>query len=145
MPETARFSLIKPTVETPFHIDFEWWQEHDHNWRVYLYSFLCPEHQTAFENSMDETWIDWVDPQTAEVKKVDGLQHTLMTHCVKQPGFLDTNTTLVNAVFRLLLANGNKPSTPNELAEMTSKSPEMILRTFSGHTVYQGIRPFSKE
>jgi hypothetical protein len=143
MVEPVRFSLIKPTVNTPFHIDFDWWKEHDHNWRVYLYSFLCPEHQALFENRQDEIWIDWVNPDTAEVIHVDALQNTLMTHCAKQPEFLDANTTLVNSVFRYLLANGNKPSSPMEISRSTNKSPEMILRTFSGHTIYQGIRPVS--
>ena len=141
MIESGKFSLIKPTINTPFHIDFDWWKSHDHNWRVYLYSFLCQKHQEAFENQEDQSWIDWIDPQTAEVTRVDGLQHVLMTHCTRQPGFLDDNTTLVNAVFRVLLSNGNKATTPSELGQLIGKNPEMILRTLSGSRVYQGIRP----
>lgn len=141
MTVTAKFSLVKPTIQTPFKIDFEWWKSHDHNWRVYLYSFLCPEHQALFENVEDQSLIDWVDPQTAEVIQVDGLQHTLITHCAKQPEFVDSTTTLVNAVFRILLANGNKAMTPLELSEQTGKTAETILRTLSGPRVYQGIRP----
>ena len=141
MSDPGKFSLIKPTLDTPFRIDFEWWKSHDHNWRVFLQSFLCDEHQKAFADLTDEVWIDWIDPQTAEVQHVDGLQHVLMTHCAKQADFVSNTTTLVYGVFRVLLANGNIPSTPNELSTMIGKSPEIILRTLSGPTVYQGIRP----
>lgn len=141
MSATGKFSLVKPTIHTPFKIDFEWWKTHDHNWRVYLYSFLCTEHQVVFENVGNQSMIDWVDPQTAEVHQVDGLQHTLITHCAVQPDFVTSNTTLVDAVFRVLLANGNKPVSPMELSELTGKSADTILRTLSGPRVYQGIRP----
>lgn len=141
MSATGKFSLVKPTIQTPFKIDFEWWKTHDHNWRVYLYSFLCMEHQVVFENVGNQSMIDWIDPQTAEVHQVDGLQHTLITHCAAQPDFVTSNTTLVDAVFRVLLANGNKPVSPMELSELTGKSADTILRTLSGPRVYQGIRP----
>lgn len=144
MSDSTRFSLIKPTLHTPFHIDFEWWKSHDQNLRVFLHSFLCPEHQAAFENMGNGVLIDWVDPQTAEVTQVDGLQQTLMVHCAKQPGFLSQTTSLVNAVFRVFLSNGNKPLSPLELAEIIGKPAEKILQTFSGPTVYQGIRPVLK-
>ncbi len=145
MSDSGKFSLVKPTLETPFRIDFDWWKSHDHNWRVFLYGFLCEEHQKAFSDLTGEIWIDWIDPQTAEVQHVDGLQHILMTHCAKQPDFVSNTTTLVHAVFRVLLANGNVPCSPNELSKLVGKSPEIILRTLSGPTVYQGIRPLQSK
>jgi len=144
MNATARFSLVKPTIQTPFHIDFEWWKTHDHNWRVYLFSFLCPEHQVVFEKIENQLMIDWIDPETAEVHPVDGLQHTLMTHCASQPEFVSSNTTLVDAVFRVLLSNGNQPVTPAELSGRIGKPANTILQTLSGPRVYQGIRPVQK-
>ena len=41
-------SLLKPSVRTPFHIDFEWWKKNERDWHVFLRSLLCPEHQEAF-------------------------------------------------------------------------------------------------
>lgn len=144
MIETKRFSLVKPTIQTPFHIDFEWWREHDNNWRVYLFSYLCAEHQAAFQSTDQNVMIDWIDPETAEVRVVDGLEHTLMTHCALQPGFLTQNTSLVDAVFRSFLKNGNQPLTPEELSAITGKQANTILITFSGPTIYKGIRPCKK-
>jgi len=69
------------------------------------------------------------------------LQHVLITHCAKQPGFIRDRTTMVDGVFSILLANGNTPMTPVELAELLGKSPTTILQTFSGPRVYKGIRP----
>ena len=141
MSDSVRFSMVKPNIETPFHIDFDWWKQHDNNWRIFLHSCLCAEHQEAFSNLDDNVLIDWVDPKTAEVHPVDGLQHVLMTHCARQAGFITPNTTLVDAVFRILLASGNTPVSPGELAEKIDRPAQTILRTLSGMQVYKGIRP----
>jgi hypothetical protein len=142
---SQRLSLIKPKLTSPFKIDFEWWQKNDRDWRVYLRSFLCEEHQILFEDIRDDETIDWIDPKTAEVTQVDGLLHILMTHCAKQESFLNSRTTLVDSVFRLLLANGNKPLTPEELSEILNKPASIILRTLSGMRIYKGIRPVQEE
>jgi hypothetical protein len=139
--ELKRFSLVKPSQQTHFHIDFNWWGQNDRNWRVDLFSFLCPEHQEAFEGVRDEKVIDWVDPDTAEVQQVDGLQHILITHCAKQSGFIDERTSLVESAFRLFLSNGNTALTPVELADYLGRSPSVILQTLSGPRVYKGLRP----
>lgn len=143
MLEGKRTSLIRPNTTTPFHIDFDWWQKNERDWHVYLRSLLCAEHQEAFANIEEGQVIDWVDPNTAEVKTVDGLQNTLMSHCVKQPDFLTQQTALVEAVFRLFLTNGNAPMSANELAERLNRPANTILRTLGGRRVYKGIRPVS--
>ena len=143
MAEVKRFSLVKPTVDTPFHIDFAWWKKNERDWHVYLRSLLCPEHQDAFANVEEGEMIDWVDPKTAEVIPVEGVQNALMTHCVKQPDFLTSQTALVEAVFRLLISNGNVPLTAEELGTKLNRPPEIILRTLVSARVYKGIKPFS--
>lgn len=141
--DSKRSSLVKPTLETPFKIDFEWWMQHDRDWRVYLRSFLCEEHQAVFESLNNDETIDWVDPMTAEVTQVDGLQHVLISHCAKQEGFLTDKMALVDSVFRVFLSNGNKPLNSLELGTLLNRQPDTILRTFSGLRVYKGIRPIS--
>jgi hypothetical protein len=141
--EGKRPSLVKPSVNTPFHIDFDWWKKNERDWHVYLRSLLCAEHQETFANIEEGQTIDWVDPVTAEVKPVAGVQNALMTHCVKQPDFLTQQTALVEAVFRLFLANGNMPMTSRDLSERLNRPAETILRTLAGARVYKGIRPYS--
>jgi hypothetical protein len=138
---TRRFSLIKPTLQTPFHIDFDWWQKSERDWHVYLRSLLCSEHQEVFADVRQGEMIDWVDPKTAEVKPVNGIQHTLMTHCARRPEFVTEQTALVEAVFRLFLTNENMPMTAEELGSLLNRPPETILRTLSGPRVYKGLRP----
>jgi hypothetical protein len=143
MVEGKRPSLVKPSVNTPFHVDFEWWQKSERDWHVYLRTLLCTEHQEAYANVEQGQMIDWVDPVTAEVKPVDGVQNTLMMHCVKQPGFLTAQTALVEAVFRLFLTNGNVPMSAKELGVKLNRPAETILRMLVGARVYKGIRPYS--
>src|SRR3972149_6489994 len=95
MTEGKRFSLVKPTVNTPFHVDFQWWKKNERDWHVYLRSLLCTDHQEAFSKVEEGETIDWVDPVTAEVKPMDGIQNAVITHCVKQPDFLTEQTALV--------------------------------------------------
>jgi len=142
MSELRKFSLLKPTIQMPFHIDFDWWRTNDENWHVALISMLCPEHQEAFANLLDGQMIDWVDPETAEVRQMDGLQYTLIQHCARQEGFLDEHTVMVEAVFRVLLANGNTPMTSEELGARLKRPADIILKTIAGLRVYRGLRPY---
>lgn len=134
-------SLLKPTIKTPFHIDFEWWQQNERDWHVFLRSFLCAEHQEAFANVEEGDLIDWIDPQTAEVKPVDGVQHALISHCAQLPDFVNQRTAVVEAIFRLFLANGNIPMTAEDLSGKLGKPADTILRTIAGPRVYRGLRP----
>ena len=87
--------------------------------------------------------VDWIDPETAEVQRVDGLQHTLISHRATQEQFITDQTTLTEALFRTFLANGNQPLSPTQLAEALDRQPVKILQTISGTRVYKGIRPAS--
>jgi hypothetical protein len=139
--EGKRHSLVKPTLQTHYHIDFDWWSKNDRDWHVYLRNFLCPEHQLAFQEVNTNELVDWVDAETAEVQQVDGVQHALITHCARQPGFFTEQTVLVDSIFRIFLANGNTPMTPVELGERLMRQPTTILNVLSGIRVYKGIRP----
>lgn len=141
MTEVKRLSLIKPTTATRFHIDYDWWEKNERNWRVYLLSYLCDEHKRLFSGHDQEQMVDFVDPQTAEVQRVDGVQHVLISHCANQPDFISSKTALVDAVFRVFLANGNIALNCIELSERLEKPAETILKVISGVRVYKGLRP----
>ena len=134
-------ALVKPTLDTPFHVDYDWWERQGLNIGVELRTHLCEEHREVFSKHFDTEKIDWVDERTGEVTQIDGLQHVLQVHCSKQPGYISENLSLVDAVFRIFLANGNAPLTCKELGSMTGHLPEKILRTLAGRRIYKGIRP----
>jgi hypothetical protein len=139
--EKAASRLIKPTLFTRFHIDQEWWQRNEREWRVYLLSHLCPVHRAQFEAVEDDLTLDWVDPQTAEVRPIDGIQHALILHCSQQPEYITLHTSLVDAVFRVFLSNGNSALTVAEIAQRIQRPATIILKTLAGGRVYKGIRP----
>lgn len=140
--EVRKLSLIKPGLDTPFHIDFNWWSQNDREWRVHLRSLLTEEELERFSNIIDgDELVDWVDPETAQVHQVDGLQHVVIMHTSQKEDFLSEHTAMVEAIFRLLLKNGNSPMTPTEIADELRRDPKQILRTLSGVRVYRGIRP----
>jgi hypothetical protein len=132
---------VRPTIDTKFHIDFDWWEEEDRNFRVHLLSHLCSECQERYRNYEEAELIDWIDADTAEVTQVDGLWHSLRTCCSQKPDYTNEHTPLTTAIFRTFLANGNEPLTPLELQERLHRSAETILRTIGGIRVYNGIKP----
>lgn len=71
--------------------------------------FFVQNIENFFGEGVADDVLDWVDPLTAEVQPVNGLQHVLIEHCAKQPDFLAPGTPLVDLIFRVFLANGNTP------------------------------------
>jgi len=132
---------VKPTLETKFHIDFDWWQQQGQNLRVHLYTLLCPECQVKYTDSQSQE-IDWVNLDTGEVKRVDALWEVIRNHCSQRPDYITAHTPLTASVFRIFLANDNTPLTPIELHQVLGrKSPSLILGTIGGGQVYKGIKP----
>lgn len=137
----AKRSLIKPTLDTPFHIDFSWWRENDREWKVYLRGLLGPDQEEKLANLTGDELVDWVDPRTAEVKQVEALQYLLMNHFAQQGEGESEGTSLVEAIFRAFLRTGNSPMSSAQLGEKLGRPPQTILRTLAGARVYRGIRP----
>jgi hypothetical protein len=142
--EHARL-LVRPTVDTRFHIDFGWWEKAERDWEVYLRSHLCEQHRASYAELETSSMVDWVDPVTAEVTRVPGIQHTVISHCTRLPDYITPQTTLVDAVFRVFLANGNTPLSATKLGERLGRPAPTILKTLSGPRVYKGIRPYTED
>jgi len=137
---SASSRRVKPTLETKFHIDYDWWNHEERDLRTYLLSHLAPEKRDLFRDYRGAEEVDWIDPQTAEVKKVDALLRAIR-EASQSEDFITPHTSLVDAVFRVFLANDNTPLTPTELGERIGRPPMTILRTIAGAHVYKGIRP----
>jgi hypothetical protein len=136
-----RFSLIRPTLQTHFHIDFAWWQENERDWHVHMRNLMCAEHQEAYSSYEGGELIDFIDPETAEIRPMDGIQQIILSHCSQQPEWLTSQTALVEAVFRIFLSNGNSPLSAQELSLRLGRPANVILQTLAGPRVYKGIRP----
>lgn len=140
-PNPALAQFIKPTLDTPFHVDFEWWEKQGLDLNVELVSHLCPEHRAAYAGRPMGEKIDWIDWNTGEVKQVDGLQYVITTHCKRQPGYITQSSTVLGSIFRVFLSNGNQPLSCRQLAPLVGQLPEQVLRVLSGRVVKKGLRP----
>ncbi len=135
-------AYVKVTSETPLYIDFKYWKSKEQNWRSILVGYLCEEHKAVFAN-VDPSLelIDAIDPETGEVSQIDVILDLLFSHCSQQDGFVPENGPLTDCIFRMLLANGNQPITPAEMAERLNKPANTIIKTLTSR-VYRGIRPY---
>jgi hypothetical protein len=139
---TKPSTLVKPTPDSKYHIDYSWWDKSDEDLRTYLLSHLSQEQQDALANHKDERGaVDFIDPETGEVTQLDALGQALLT-AAKDPQFINPLTSLVDSIFRAFLRHNNQPLSPNELSDITGRSAALILKTLSGGRVYKGIRPF---
>lgn len=137
--EAPRPSLVKPTVDTPFHIDFSWWRQNDREWRVFLRGLLGEDQEAKLADVDLDERVDWVDPATGEVTQMDLLQYLLSNHYAQQDD--GAGASMVESIFRAFLKNGNSPMSAKQLGEALGRPPQTILRTLSGARVYRGIRP----
>jgi len=133
-------ALIKPTLDTTYHIDYSWWDRADEDLRVYLLSHLAPEHRDRINQNVETRVVDYIDPETGEVSQLDELDLAIRL-AAEDPDFINPHASVVDSIFRVFLANGNQPQTPKELGEAIGRSPNVILKTLSGGRVYKGIRP----
>lgn len=137
-------SLIKPTIDTPYHIDYEWWEKSEEDLYTYKISHLPPEQREQLASAVEGQVVDTVDPETGEVLPLDALGLALR-QAAKDPAFISPHAAVVDNVFRVFLANGNQPLSPNELAHLIGRPASVILKTLSGVRVYKGIRPAQTE
>lgn len=132
--------LVKPTLDTEFAIDYDWWERESQDLRTYLLSHIPPEQRDYLMQNEVDVKVDYIDPDTGEVFQLDALQLAIK-QAAEQPNFINPQTSLVDSVFRVFLANNNTPRTPRQLGEKTGRDPLTILKTLGGIRVYKGIRP----
>jgi hypothetical protein len=138
-------AFIKPTLDTRFHIDYDWWERSPgEDLRIYLLSHLQPDQRTRLEQSSngDDQKVDYIDPETGEVFQANALELALRI-AAQEEGFINLETSLVDSVFRVLLRNGNNPVSSRELEAQTGRPAQTILKMLSGGQVYKGIRPYT--
>ncbi len=140
-PKMSR--LIKPTTDTPFHIDFAWWKREGRDLRSYLISQLPADTRDAYAELGSDTLIDSVDPNTGEVKQADGLIMRIRAIAKQRADFISDHTSIIDAVFRTFLVNDNEPLTVYQLSQRLNRDAQLILRTLSGAQIYKGLRPIA--
>jgi hypothetical protein len=133
-------ALIKPTVDTMYHIDYSWWDRSDEDLRTYLLSHLPPEQRERLSQMTENRIVDYIDPDTGEVFQLAELGLAIQ-QAAKDLNFINPHTSVVDSIFRVFLANGNEPQSPKDLAERIGRPASLILKTLSGGRIYKGVRP----
>lgn len=133
-------ALIKPTIDTLYHIDYSWWDRSGEDLRTYLVSHLPPDQREQLNQATENHVVDYVDPDTGEVFQLTELNLAIQ-EAAKDHDFINPHTSVVDSIFRVFLANGNEPQSPRNLAERIGRPASLILKTLSGGRVYKGIRP----
>ena len=124
-----------------FHIDYEWWTREKQDLEITLRKHLCAEHRDSELSLDDDDSVEWINPETGQLSIVRPMDYILLRHCSTDPDYLNDRLSLIDVVFRALLANANEPLSVVELAERTGRDVATILRTLTGKTVYLGLRP----
>ncbi len=129
------------TEDTRFHIDYDWWDKSTMDLRAYLATRLqaLGIDDVQFDETVDE--IDVVDMETGEVHRVDGFQYVVQTYFSQLPDDFAQRSSLVDAVFCVLLANANQPMRVTNIADKIGRSADVVLKTLNGPRIYQGISP----
>jgi hypothetical protein len=130
---------------TRFHIDYEWWEKSTLDLRAYLIARLQALGINEINLEMDLEEVDLVDMETGEVTRVDGFQYMIQTYFQRLPEDFAQKSSLVDAVFCVLLANANQPMRVQEIAQAIGRDPDVVLRTLNGPRIYQGIAPLFDE
>ena len=140
-PQIKMPLIRQVTEETKFHIDYEWWQQSTLDLRSYLINRLQALGMDNIHMDPEAAEVDLVDMHTGEVTRVDGFQYVVQTYFSQLPQDFAQRSSLVDAVFCVLMANANRPMTAQEIATQVSRSADVVLRTLNGPRVYQGITP----
>ena len=140
-PAPGKFStLIKPTLETQFHIDYDWWERSDKDLRQYMIAQLPAALRDFVSSQPDDAAVDYIDPVTAEVTQLDDLSFALRM-AADDADYITPQASVIDSIFRLFLANKNQPLSANELGERLERPAQTILKMLSGREIYYGIRP----
>ena len=102
-----RITRFRPTVDTKFHINYNWWESSGRDFRLYLRDQLCDECRERFSDHQNTENVDWVDPDTGEVHQTDALRECLRTRCANDPEYINERLPLASACFRIFLANND--------------------------------------
>ena len=132
--------LIKPTVETKFYIDYNWWIDSRDDLQAYLLTHLTRDQQQALAQRDLKEVFDYVHPETGEVLQLDTIGMAIKESS-QRADFISDHIGLIDSVFRALLVNSDKPLSALELAEITGRNADTIVKTIGGVRIYRGIRP----
>lgn len=139
-PPPASSRLLKPTLDSKYHIDYEWFANTPgEDLRIYLLTHLPSDVRDRVTAAGEGVEMDFIDPTTGEVTRLDALRLALR-QAAEAEGFINRDIAVVDCLFRVFIRNDNTPLSPRELADITGHDAQNIHRLLSGTRVYKGLR-----
>jgi hypothetical protein len=141
-----------------YYIDEKWFTEHNKSFRAVAQTRMCPSCRKKLGTEVQERvpTIDQRGRVVYEMRSVPFASNPLTEirrHCSKESGYLTAETPLVEALFRVFLANGNQPIDLDTIREQLATyvppgerprnyTPELLQRLLETDNRY-GLRQFA--
>ncbi|MCL5737010.1 MAG: hypothetical protein M1274_15840 [Actinobacteria bacterium] len=144
-----------------FFIDLKWYDERNRSFKVMAQARFCRQCQDKIGTETQER-VPTFNPQTGrvvyEMRAVpygSSPLSVIRNCCSKTRGYITLDTPLLEAIFRVFLANGNQPADVDGIREQMSEwiplsgrphnyDPEVIEKALQGDNYY-GLREFKIE
>jgi hypothetical protein len=141
-----------------YYIDIAWYDQHDRSFRAVAQGRFCQSCLAKIGNVTEER-VPTVDKKSnrvvyenREIRYGENPMAVIRQCCSKQRNYITPETPLLEAVFRVFLANGNQPATLERIREQLGDwislrdrphnyASELIERLIANDRRY-GLRPF---
>jgi len=129
-------------IDTPFHINFKWWEQHGRNLGRLLAEILGEDEEGAADATEATGPVDYIDPETGEVFGMNPLWVQVLIQRAHKPGYISPSTPLTSAVVRALVENMNRPMSARDLHRRINRSnPQTLLRVLRTARAQYGVSP----
>lgn len=140
-----------------YYVDEKWYTAHNKSFRAVAQTRMCPSCRRKLGTEVQER-VPTVDARgrvVYEMRSVPFASNPLSEirkHCSKESGYLTAETPVLEALFRVFLANGNQPIDVDAIREQLAGyvpsterprgyAPELLQRLLDSSNQY-GLRRF---
>lgn len=108
-----------------YFIDERWFTEQNKSFRTFAQVRMCPQCRRKLGTEVQER-VPTVDPRGRVVYETRAIPFgsnplsEIRKHCSKEPAYITAETPLLEALFRMFLANGNQPIDIEQIREQLS-------------------------
>ncbi|MCL4533855.1 MAG: hypothetical protein M1370_01670 [Bacteroidetes bacterium] len=149
VPEATEEDAISVPEERPrFYIDLQWYDDHGRSFRAVAQARFCKSCQSKIGTESQER-VPTVDERTGRI--VFEMRSTpfgssplsvIRNCCARDKDYITAETPVLEAVFRVFLANGNQPSDLQTVREQLAEWVSLNARpqAYSEETIEQLVR-----
>ncbi|MGB0386476.1 MAG: hypothetical protein ACPGWR_16820 [Ardenticatenaceae bacterium] len=135
-----KFKMMRPTVDTQFQIEWSWFEQNKLDEHSVVRNQLNYKWRQRFDNGLEVQEVDYIDPETGEVFRMNNLHEAILAECQWEPDYITRDMPLSQSILRLFLANNNQPMSVVEMARRLERhDSQAILRVLINSEIQNGI------